>query len=359
MKAKFLLLSLMAAVAVMFPGRRADAGTNCYIVTGVTEHDCACNGNTTHEITYFDVDYVASCGTKWTFSLTTECPGPGGPCYIGHILSRDCTFGECVNQWDGDGDGWGKECCGGGDCDDTNSSIHPGADPYCATPGPYGYDRNCNGVDDYWDCGGQTCSICTTDTFCGHNCYPLNGCVWGQCDYPTPIVIDVQGNGFNLTDAPGGVTFDLSGDGTTERVAWTEGGSDDAWLALDGDGDGKIDSGQELFGNTTGKANGFLALAEFDRPSKGGNGDGQIDSRDSVFSALRLWQDSNHNGVSEPGELHTLPDLGIASLDLDYKESKRADEHGNKFRYRAKVKDVHGVQVGRWAWDVIPVLVKQ
>jgi hypothetical protein len=65
-----------------------------------------------------------------------------------------------------------------------------------------------------------------------------------------------------------------------------------------------------------------------------------------------LWQDANHNGFSESDELHPLPELGIAALDLKYKTSKRTDEHDNLFHYRAKVEDVHGAQLGRWAWDV-------
>jgi hypothetical protein len=80
-----------------------------------------------------------------------------------------------------------------------------------------------------------------------------------------------------------------------------------------------------------------------------------ISRRDAVFASLRLWRDANHNGFSEAGELRTLGESGLKSVDLDYKVSKRKDRHGNVFRYRAKVRGARDAQLGRWAWDVFLV----
>lgn len=216
---------------------------------------------------------------------------------------------------------------------------------------PCNYGDVCCNEQENW-CNGFT-GLCT-------NC---PGQLFDGLCTPTPILIDVLGNGFELTSLARGVYFDLDLDGVAEPIAWTSASSDDAFLVLDRDGNGKIDDGRELFGDITPQPkppegdnkNGFLALMEFDNTASGGNGDGIISEHDSIFLSLRLWQDSNHNGVSEQSELHKVEHLGLKTIELDYKESKRTDRHGNKFKYRAKVKDHNDAQMGRWAWDVILV----
>jgi hypothetical protein len=169
--------------------------------------------------------------------------------------------------------------------------------------------------------------------------------------------VDTAGNGFALSSPTSGVGFDLNGDGAAEHVSWPVADTDDAWLALDRNGNGAIDDGRELFGNFTDQPpiiageqrNGFRALAVFDAVAQGGNDDGKIDARDQVFTSLRLWRDDNHDGISQPAELHTLPALGVSAIALDYKESRRQDAYDNQFRYRARVT---GPQGQPFAYDV-------
>lgn len=228
-------------------------------------------------------------------------------------------------------------------------ALHPSGEAWADCPCPDGCpDPEATGPTDF-------CS------------WPGTGCPSGQnaqyscCYYDTPVIVDIEGDGFAMTDIEHGVSFPLrSTNDVVLRTAWTSLGTDDAWLVLDRNGNGKVDNGSELFGNHTPQPappngqmkNGFLALADYDKPANGGNDDRWIEAADSVYASLRLWQDVNHDGVSQSEELHTLDSLGVERINLDYKSSRRVDQFGNAFRYRARVVRTPG-GAGRWAFDVL------
>ncbi|MGM0600889.1 MAG: hypothetical protein ACQETH_13850 [Candidatus Rifleibacteriota bacterium] len=126
-----------------------------------------------------------------------------------------------------------------------------------------------------------------------------------------PLVLDLAGDGLNLTKAGEGAMFDINADGELDSTAWVQG--DDAFLVFDKNQNGKIDDGSELFGDQNGADNGFIELAKHDN-----NKDGRINRQDSVYKALKLYQDLNGNGKIESNELKSLDQMGIKALNLNF-----------------------------------------
>lgn len=166
---------------------------------------------------------------------------------------------------------------------------------------------------------------------CGYSCQEGSGA-------DSPIIINFENGGYRLTGIEAPVCFDIAATGHATCTGWTAAGAQEAFLALDRDGDGTISSGAELFGNATmlkngqRAPNGFAALAELDD-----NGDGVIDHDDAIWPALMLWTDLNHDGVSQPAELRPVSGSSITAIGLDYHWSGRRDVSGNTFRYQSQV----------------------
>jgi len=124
-----------------------------------------------------------------------------------------------------------------------------------------------------------------------------------------PLVFDLDGDGLELSAMVTGVSpmFDMDGDGFAEHSGWVS--PDDGFLALDANGNGNVDDINELFGGAG--QSGFEALSAYDL-----NEDGVIDNQDAVYSDLRIWRDIDGDAVTDEGELFTLAELDIASINL-------------------------------------------
>ena len=138
----------------------------------------------------------------------------------------------------------------------------------------------------------------------------------------TPIVIDLNGDGVHtIARADFHGSFDLLGTGNAIQTGWVS--AQDGLLAIDSNGNGKIDNISELFGGNE-KGTGFAKLSSYDS-----NGDGVVDPHDDKFAELRIWRDANSNGVTDDGELMSLHDAGVASLTVSYTELPFLDANSN------------------------------
>jgi hypothetical protein len=143
-----------------------------------------------------------------------------------------------------------------------------------------------------------------------------------------PLLLDLNGDGIELTSQAGGTQFDLDGDGTLDQTSWTKRSNDfdDAFLVLDSNKNGEIDSGIELFGDQKGSANGYLELSKLDS-----NKDGAIDAKDTAYKDLQLWADMDGDGKVGDGELKGLEELGVKSISTKFtgQVGSKIDANGN------------------------------
>jgi len=238
---------------------------------------------------------TSTTGTSSTTGTTTSGGGNGGP---------GC---ECATDVDCQSPYWENLSC-------VNGTCQFGTDAAAASTG----GRSCNS-------GGNNNTTSTT----GGGTTSAGNTTGGGAS--TPLVLSFDGASVDFTQTSG--HFEL-GQGDAKTTDWVSART--PWLALDRDGNGRIDSGEELFGSLTKLAdgrraqNGFEALAALDA-----NHDGKLDAKDPAFAKLVLWSDADQDRRSSRGELTSLASAGVVSIDLGYATTATCDARGNCEREHA------------------------
>jgi hypothetical protein len=253
---------------------------------------------------------------------TCNASGTSGEWSQGPVASNDACIELIVC--------YSQACCSGCPCGISTSSI--------------GYDPN-TGL-----CSG-TCSCACGGGGSG------GGEEGGGDPYeaPSPIVVHLEAGRPKFSDAEHGVLWDFEGQGRAVRAGWPLDPASTGWLALDRNGNGRIDNGTELFGNHTPllsgatASHGYQALAEYDL-----NHDGWIDRADPIYDQLVFWRDLNRDGRSSPAEMTGLKAVGIRRISVEAKQTDQLDRWGNQFRYRAPIVVGDEPEV-RFSWDVFVV----
>ncbi len=180
-----------------------------------------------------------------------------------------------------------------------------------------------------------------------------------------PLVLDMNGDGVQLTDWRHGVLFDLDNSGQQRRSGWVD--SKDGLLVWDNNHDGIINDISETFSpyspgqKSSDKRwqDGWAALAHHDD-----NQDGVIDNQDAIWKALTVWVDANHDGNSwvdgdnngrldsgEHSELHSLDELGISQLQLTTREAALDEQRGGNRLLRQGTFIRNGQAQEAWSVD--------
>ena len=121
-----------------------------------------------------------------------------------------------------------------------------------------------------------------------------------------PLVLDLSGNGLALTgESTASPVFDMFGTGFGVHTGWVQ---PSAGILVIANSDGTVTSVDQFVGGEN--SSGFAALAQLDS-----NGDGMIDANDPIYAQLSIWQDTNGNGVVDPGEF-SAAQAGIASINV-------------------------------------------
>ena len=145
-----------------------------------------------------------------------------------------------------------------------------------------------------------------------------------------PLTLDLDGDGLEtLGTGESNVLFDHDADGVATGTGWVY--RDDGFLVWDRNGNGLIDSGRELFGDSTLKSNGQVAVDGFDALTDlDANTDGKVDALDPNFANLRVWRDLDQDGITDAGELSLLASLGITGFNTAKTANSQVLPDGNR-----------------------------
>lgn len=299
----FLRMAVLLAAVSFFNAKIEAQVTTCGRAEGGTSYTVsnACTPSLSFSVSG---RCLSACGTE-TMSFSSETVTALGFCQLGVAMCRPSfrTF-SAYNATSREffSDAYDRE--GGGSCYDGPYRKAARSCPCVGCGNPNGPDNNTGTGDD-------------------------------------PLMISLHDTRYEFTSQAQGVFFDLDADGDPELTAWTRASGDEAFLVLDRNFNGLVDNGHEIFGDETPQLpsenpNGFRALAVFDEIQNGGNADGSIDQGDSIYSALQLWIDSNHDGQSSSAELQSLANF-VSAIHLDYQISESRDELGHELRYWSSI----------------------